>query len=366
LVTESPLFRTRPPVRYLLLLLLPLGLTGSITLLMLSAVLWVSIKVMPFGIPLILIVTTWFLKYSFVVQDRLATGTADMPVLSIEMIVGGWGEFRWLIPLFLVVVLFFSSGAASSHLGVWLAGSFVLVLLLILPVVLVVQGWTGRLANSLNPAALLVTIRSLGNDYAWIAGCAVTIVVSCVVVPAAIDQVPVFAQIALCLYAWLALIIVTGGAVHVNRPELEARLPLVIPRIRGQSSEELARERERWLDTIYGAWRAKASDNAFQTVIDRIDQSSDPLAELRWLAGRVATWQPTAFADRVTAELVSRLLREDFDGEALRFVLERRAVVPDFRPLAPEERERLGQLASKWGDRATAEGLLRSHGLPHA
>ena len=59
----------------------PLLLIGSFSLLLILAA-----KAGFFGIPLGLIILSWFTKYSFVLMDHLADGVTEPPVLSIEMV----------------------------------------------------------------------------------------------------------------------------------------------------------------------------------------------------------------------------------------------------------------------------------------
>jgi hypothetical protein len=59
----------------------PLLLIGTFSVLLI-----VAAKAGLFGIPLGLIILSWFTKYSFVLMDHLAEGVVEPPVLSIEMV----------------------------------------------------------------------------------------------------------------------------------------------------------------------------------------------------------------------------------------------------------------------------------------
>lgn len=234
-------------------LLLPLEPAAIVTMLALAGVLWACFKVLPAGIALMAILLSWFFKYSFTLLDQQASGRRGMPVLSLEMIMGTMGEFRWLVPLLLVLVAFFSTGAASFLLGRIVAALAAALLLGTLPAMLVIQGWTGRVAHSLDPRL-------------W--------------------------------------------------------------------------------------WRV-----ALERIAARVDQSEDALAELRWLLERTSAWESPTLANLVATDLVSRLLRADREGEALRIVRQRMAADPGFRPLEAAERRRLGELAVQWRDVDTARQL---------
>lgn len=346
-----------PASRYLSLVLIPLRPAGLISLVAISAALAASQKAHLFGIPLITILLSWFFKYSFVFLDRLFGGQDQAPVLSVDMITGSLGEFRWLVLLMLVVTAFLATGAGSFLLGSFASATAALGLLTCLPAVLAIQGWTGRLRHSLNPQIWSIAAKSLGIDYAWVVVCGILIAILCIAVPA-IFSLPFILRIGLLLYAWLALVALTGGASYANRRELEDRLPFLVSQLNVRSLANVEGEREYWLDSIYGSWRANAVENAFHRAMERVEQSKEPIQELRWLLTRLSEWQPPFFSNRIAAELISQLLRDDREGEALRVVKERLTVDPLFQPQNMNERSCLAELATQWGDRRVADALL--------
>jgi hypothetical protein len=196
------------------------------------------------------------------------------------------------------------------------------------------------------------------SDYAALVGCAAALTLACIAAPLVIGGVPRVLRFALALYAWMALIAATGGALFRHRVALGEVLPLIITKLRPQSAEELAHEREAWLDEIYWSWRGGNRGAALERIAARVDESQDVLAELRWLLDRAAAWESPALANHVAADLVSRLLRMDREGEALRIVRQRLAADPGFRPRDAGERRKLGELAARWRDSDTAHRLL--------
>jgi hypothetical protein len=346
-------------LRYIMLLLIPLRLAGLLTLIVLSAVLAAAVMTGPFGVPLIFILMSWFFKYSFVFFDRLVGGRTEAPVLSIEMILASMGDARVLVPLVLVIVAFFASGVGTYLLGMVVATAMAIGAIVWLPAVLAIQGWTGSAAKSLYPSFYRAMVQSLGADYLWIVGCTFVVVIVCVAVPSIVGGVPLILRIGLLLYAWLAVIAVIAGAVHVNRELLAQNIVLIVPQLHPMSDEEVAKLREGWVDSIYAAWRGNAVHEAWQCVTERLNGSREPLEELRWLYGRIASWQPPQFTNRVADEMLWRLLKDARDGEAWRLARERLAIDPSFRPRTKDERSRLAELARQWGDHTTADTLLR-------
>jgi hypothetical protein len=347
---------------YAALLCLPLRPAGALTLLVLGLVLALLLKAGLLGIPGLIILLSWYFKYSFALLDELVAGHYEAPVLSIEMISASLGEFRFLLPLILVIAAFFATGAGRYFIGAAATAALAIVLLAVLPAVLAVQGWTGRLSHGLSPRSCWLMLRALGRDALWLMGCTLAIVAVSVVAPGLITPLPRAVRIALGLYGWLAILTVVGGAVHANQESVGERIALIVPRELGTEQRDLAAQRQRWLDLIYGAWRAQARDNAWQLVMERIAHSTDPLPELRWLHEHSSGWQAPQFATRVAQEMISLLLRQDREGEALRSAREQLARDPLFRPRGADESRRLAELAQRWGDRDTAGALLQSAG----
>jgi hypothetical protein len=342
------------------LLWLPLQPAGALTLLFLGVVVTILSKEGLFAIAPLFILMSCYFKYSFVLLDEVVVGHYEAPVLSVEMILASLGEFRFLLPLILVIVLFFAGGAGQYFIGRIGAALLGVLMLACLPTVLAVQGWTGHLAHSLNPRSCARMARALGSDQLWVTACTLAIVALTTVVPGRIPGMPRPLRISLALYCWLAVLAVVGGAVYANRERVGEHIALIIPRELDTAAQDLQTQRQRWLDLVYGAWRANARDQAWKLVLERIEHHADPLSELHWLYQQSAAWQSPLFSNRVAQERVSLLLRADREGEALRSVRERLALDPAFRPRAAEDAQRLAQLAQRWGDRDTAAALTQS------
>ncbi len=339
------------------MLLIPLRPAGALTLIFIAVLVTVMLKAGMMAIPGVLILGTWFFKYSFAFLDALVNGQTEAPVLSVEMIMASLDEFRFLLPLILTVVAFFAFGAARYFVGTLVAALLGILMILVLPAIIAVQGWTGRLSHSLDPVVCVRMARALGADYLWMLSCIAALAVLNAAAATAFPAPPLILSITLFLYAWLGTIAVIGGAIRANREALSEKIPLIIPELAPAALHGAAPERERWIDSMYGALRANNRDNVWQLLMERVQTVSHPLRELQWLYERTAAWQPVAFPNRVAQEVISRLLTDDREGEALRLVRERLAIDPQFRPLSAEDTRRLAQLAERWRDHPTAEAL---------
>src|SRR5690349_9713677 len=89
----------------------PLLLIGTF-----SVLLMVAFKAGFIGIPLALILLSWFSKYCFVVMDHVAEGAVEPPTMSVEM-VNPLSEQRPLILLLMMIGLFFAANWASRWIG---------------------------------------------------------------------------------------------------------------------------------------------------------------------------------------------------------------------------------------------------------
>jgi hypothetical protein len=332
----------------------PLLLIGTFSVLLVLAA-----KAGFFGIPLGLILLSWFSKYSFVLMDQLAEGVAEPPVLSIEM-VNPLTEQRPMILLLMAIGLFYASDAASY----WVGDRGGLVLLLaggaLLPAIVAVQGATGTVVQSLNPRRVLGLVMRLRGDYLLILGFIALVWLFLRLVESTIgDALPLIFRIALLLYAWLAIFSLIGGVLFERR--LDIGLDDVnTPESVGDDDETPdERMRDREIDRIYAEWRGGAHANAWNSVLALVDKSNDQLVELRWLYQRAAQWPDGRLADRLARELLPRLLAKRITGEALDLLRERLRKNARFRPTSSADLLALVHLARAAGDRATARLLLQ-------
>lgn len=336
----------------------PLLLIGTFSVLLILA-----LKAGFLGIPLGLILLSWFTKYSFVLMDHLAEGVLEPPVLSVEM-VNPLSEQRPMIMLLLTIGLFYGSNAASYWVGE--RGALVLMIAVgaILPAIVAVQGATGTVAQSLNPRRVLGLIGRLRGDYVLILGfIGLVWLFSQLVVESSIGAaLPLVLRIALLMYAWLAVFSLIGGVLFERRLDLgldDVHTPESIDTRDDDEEVPDQRARDKEIDRIYAEWRGGAHANAWKTVLALVSQSKDEMAELRWLQQRAAQWPDGRLADRLARELLPRLLAKRITGEALDLARERLRKDPRFRPAGSADLLALVHLARAAGDRATARLLLQ-------
>ena len=175
------------------------------------------------------------------------------------------------------------------------------------------------------------------------------------------DVLPLVLRVALLMYAWLAMFSLIGGVLYERRLDIGLE-DVHTPEHWDAGDDDDApdeRTRDREIDRIYAEWRGGAHANAWQTVLGLVSNSSDPIAELRWLHQRAAQWPDGRLADRLARELLPRLLAKRSTGEALDLVRERLRKDARFRPASSADLLTLVQLARTAGDRPTARLLLQ-------
>lgn len=125
-----------------------------------------------------------------------------------------------------------------------------------------------------------------------------------------------------------------------------------------RAEEDRLRERDRQVDRIYAEWRGGAHGNAWRTVLRQLEAADDPVAELHWLYGRIATWPDPRLANRLAQHLLPQLLAARRFSEVLNLTAARLQADATFRPLTGAEAIRIAELARDGGERPTARALL--------
>jgi hypothetical protein len=340
------------------MLTVPLRLIPLITIVTLSLVLAVCLKVPPFGLPLAIILLSWLFKYSYDFLDALIVGRTEPPVLSVEIIKKSAGEWRSLMPLILVTAAFFISGVATFLYGIVIAVVLVTPLLIVLPAVVAIQAWTGSLNQSLSPKLCRRMAVILGNDYPQIVAASMAIALIAAVAESFADRVWLPTRVGIFVYAWLAIIAMTGKAVHRHRTRLEAETLFIVPVEVDNTEQLLVEARQSWLDTIYAEARGGAHGSAWQTALRRLDDVPEPLHELRWLYRAVANWNFPDLTNRIAAEIIGRLLDHNHQAEAIELTRERLSADATFRPRRATDTLRLTMIMGRSADRRTALQLL--------
>jgi len=328
---------------------------------------WASTAKM-FGFPLILIMLTWFFRYGLLMIEHVAWNGAEAPVLEVEML-NPLDQTRSGILLFITGVFFAIYYAAqywSTQLfGTRVVGVFVgLAAVGLLPAIAAVQVAKDRALQALDPREWFHLIRWMKTDYLIVLACILIywLFAYILLVTPLGDYVPLFVEIALLMFGWLAVQALLGGAIRERRISDPDDSP--IERFEEAPSQDaIDKERERKIDRIYGEWRSGAQKNAWQTLMREVEESGDPIEELRWMVERISRWDEPRLINRVVQELVPRLIAISRFSEAITYTRQRLAADPGYRPVTATETLRIARIARDGGDRPTARALLRDFQL---
>jgi hypothetical protein len=310
------------------------------------------------GIPLLLILVSWFFKYCFMLLDHAAQGRPGAPVLTPEA-ANPVGEMRPLAYGLSIATFFLATRALGNVTDPSLASALRFAALLALPAIIAVHSITGSWAEALNPRTVALTISRLGSAYVVI----VLVAVACwwlgreIVFDA--GGLSLMLRSAAMMLVWMMLFSVIGGVLYARRDELGFEPEQSPERNRGRDDRERDRERDRFVDQVFAETRSGKLQNAWSSIQQRATQSADVVGEYSWIYARVARWPDARLAEQLAQELLTRLLVARRNGEALDVVQERLQANAEFRPRAGSEVIRLAELARDAGRRPLARMLLQ-------
>jgi hypothetical protein len=328
-----------------------------LTILATAALLAASIRTAPLGLPLGLMLLSWFARYSIAVLESLGSGERGIPVLSLEMIFGSMRAWRSFLVMLVMIALCFASGAAAYWLGPAGAIAIAIIAVLVMPMAVLTLGWTSDSAAALNPKAWLHFGRALGRSFIFLEAIGVLVVAASAALLSGAIHGNLILRIAVAMLGWLLLIVLAGVTIHARRDELVTVTQFYRGVETGPSPEELERRRQHALDDIYGLWRGGAKADAWQLVEKQLATASAPDQELRWLYVRMRTWEGQGLASRVAQELIHLDLVAGRTGYALKLARERLQADPAFRPRTGADTEQLAQFADQCSDATTAAEL---------
>lgn len=347
-------------------LLIPLRGAALVLIVSFSILLLIAANGGLLGLPLALLVLSWFFKYGFALLDQAADGVNEPPVLSYEML-NPANEARPL-GLVLIVAVFH---AGSEALRPLLGGEAVTVLraagLLLVPAIIMTQAASG-FVESLNPVVLFRVLVRVPDSYVlilavlagawWLATMLVTWLPAADLPLSIAIPLPEGVRIAVLMYAWLASFAMIGGALYVRRMELDFEPSHSPERAAEKAARERQRELDHLIDRIFAEWRGGAYGNAWRTIEAHLNGSPRPSDELKHLFQRASQWPDQRLAHRLAQELIPQLLASRRTGDALNIARAQLQVDANFRPLASNDTIKLIELARDAGDRRTARALL--------
>ncbi len=311
------------------------------------------------GIPLSLIIVSWFLKYSFVLLDSVVDGKREPPVLSAEMV--NPVEQRPLGLLLLMIAFYSATMTLEPSLGEWGVRALRIGALLVVPAMVAAMSVTGRFVEALNPVAVFGTIARIPLAYALLLvtiGALWGLPFVLIKLAGIQNLLSGFFGQALLLYLWLAMCACIGRIIYEQREALGFEPAHSPERTHAREQRDVEHERDKMMDAIFAQVRGGAFANAGASVRALIENSPHPLVEFRWTYARSSQWPDQRLADYLVQLCLPRLIEAHATGEALDVIRARLRSNAEFRPLTSAQLLRVAMLARAAGDRSTARLLL--------
>jgi hypothetical protein len=304
-----------------------------------------------FGIPLALLLTSWFFKYAYALLDDVAFGVREAPVLSLEMV--NPVSQRPLAQLAIVLAAY----AATLWVEGWLRVALLTCIACATPASIAILGASGRFIQAANPFAWLTVMRALGAYYVGLLAFAA---VGAALI-AWISSTPIWSVVKLALTLWLTLgfFNAIGAALYERRDRLDLDVMRSPERDAEAEQAEQAHLRARMLDEVYAHVRVGKYAGLEPALTQWFDGAGrertrvDAAEILRTVAGWGDARALAATAQLCIARLhAARLIAEALEAWELALKHD-----PAFRPSPPERAAELLELAALAGKRALARTL---------
>ena len=309
------------------------------------------------GIPLALLVTSWFFKYAYILFDHTVRGFDEPPTLDIQMM-NPLDEQRPLGQVVILGLLGYAVYQTYDHFGTAAAVGLAGFCLFFLPASVAILGLESNLLKAANPLYWFSLVRGLGFLYG-----AVLLVI--LAYAGALKLLWSFdlwlpVEIGIGMFAVLSVFSLLGGALYERRHELNLETWVSPERTAALEDKQTQRENDRQVHEAYGLMRAGSHVKSFQMLEDWLKSRGNTPEDYRWLCERTQSWDDPRYVTRLTEERVARLLTLKRTGEALDVVAQRLDLDPNFRPKSAADTLSIAQLAARGGGASRLARILLS------
>ncbi len=306
---------------------------------------FIAVKAGLLGIPMGLLLISWFFKYAYILLDHTAQGFDEPPALDIQML-NPVDEQRPLAQLIIIGLIGAALKLVDVYVGISAAVGLGVVAALFLPASVTLLATEG-VFQAVNPLSWVRLIRALG----WLYASVLLIISGYVVALTWLFRqdwwLPL--EIAPTLFAVLSLFSLLGGAVYERRHELDLETAVSPERTEEKAQLEVLRASETLVTEAYGLMRVGAHVKAWGLLNGWLESRGNDAEDYRWLCARVVSWKDPRYITRLTEEHVERLLALKRNGEALDVVVQRLGVDAKFRPKTAAATWSIAQLAARGG-----------------
>jgi hypothetical protein len=311
-----------------------------------AVLLSIAAKAGLFGLPLALILTSWFFKYAYILFDHTVRGFDEPPALDIQML-NPLDEQRPLAQVVILGLIYAAVYFAQAKMGPTPGRVIAVAAALFLPASVAILGLERNILKAAYPVAWVRMIVGLGPMYALV----LAIIGGYSLLIALLGRwelwLPV--QIAIYMFCILSIFSVLGGALYERRHELGLETWASPERTAELRRKHDLRDSEKAVTDAYGQVRVGSHTQAWQQLQTWLTSRGNAPDDYRWLCGRVAAWGDPRYITRLTEDYVDRLLALKRNGEALDVVARRLGQDPTFRPKSAAATLQIARMAAAGG-----------------
>ena len=309
------------------------------------------------GLPLAMLVLSWFFKYCYILFDQVSRGFDDPPVMDISMM-NPVSEQRPVAQVCVLGLLIGAIVVTNLYMGALPAVLLSVFCLLFLPASIAILGLEGNILKAAYPIAWIKMAIGLGHLYILVLGM-IFLEYLFIYALGALD-LWLSVRIAVGMFGALSIFSLLAGAVYERRDELGIDTYISPERTAERERKEELRQDQTRVTEAYGLMRAREhvkSWDLLQSWLKSHDHNPDAYL---WLSDRVTSWDDARYITRLTEERVERLLVLKRTGAALDVVAERLGLDPNFRPKSAADTLSVAQLAARGGGKPTVARSLLS------
>lgn len=281
-----------------------------------------------FGIWLGLVLVPAYFRYLLHLLEARANGH-NPPPPGIELF--NWMQNFWsLFPLVLLCILIWGSYFLATNISITAALLPGLLILSIFPASMAVLAMTHSPLESLNPAAILVLLRTCGLAYLPVP--VVVIILSLLVWYFVATDAPGIVTNAAEMYTLFLMFTMTGSVLREKGASIRVDMPLPREPDAEHAGERLTRKRTKILNHAYGFVSRDNRRGGLQHITDWIEKEDDADAAYRWFFEQMLKWESKDAALFFAQTYLSRLLGQGRDVQVLKLIARCRLVDSRFKP----------------------------------
>jgi len=319
--------------------------------------LFIAAKARFVGIPLALLVISWFFKYAYILFDHTVRGFDEPPTLDIQMM-NPLSEQRPLAQVGLLALTGYAVYLTQAQFGSPAAVALAIVCGFFLPASVAILGMESNVLKAANPVYWFNLVRDLGFLY----GAVLLVILAYALGLKLLWRFDLWLpiEIAIGMFAVLSVFSFLGGACYERRHELNLETWVSPERSEALKAKETERASDKHVLDAYGLMRAGSHVKSWQMLEDWLKSRGNSPEDYRWLCERTLSWDDPRYITRLTEEHIARLLTLKRAGEALDVVGQRLDLDPNFRPKSAADTLSIAQLAARGGGAPRVARVLLS------